>query len=75
MYTLTLRSHSSPEPELLCCLHVYAQGASLDCLDPYVVYAESQALGLRVWVPQRYLSVIYLLDLPVHRVRDQDLVL
>ncbi len=75
MYTHTRSKSSTSGPALLCCLHVYAEGDRLDCLDPYVEHLESHALGVRVWVRECYLPMIYLMDLEFVRRRDQDLIL
>lgn len=74
MYRVSRPSLSTLRPGLLCCLHVYAQGSALDQIDPYAVYAEAHALGLRIWVPECYLPMIYLLDLDFVRRRDQDII-
>ncbi len=60
---------------LLCCLHVYHEGSDLDCFDPYMEFCEVHALGVRIWVREYYLPLIYLMDRDIVRRRDLDYIL
>ena len=65
------------DPERACCLHVYYRDSKeLDRWTPYALWIETTALGIRVWVRERDLSLIYLWDgLDITRRRDLDYIL